>query len=48
MESERKGFVKELFRQVEEHKKDPEYMKALEETHKYLTHHEGKKLILAE
>ncbi|MBI2144165.1 hypothetical protein HYU17_03380 [Candidatus Woesearchaeota archaeon] len=50
MESERKELANELdalFRQIEEHKKDPEYRNALEETHRYLLHKEGRRLILA-
>lgn len=27
-----------LFKDAEEHKKDPEYLKALEEVHSYLSH----------
>lgn len=32
-----------LFKDVEEHKKDPEYMKALEEVHSHLSHKEAGK-----
>ncbi len=48
---EGKREVKELdalFREVEEHKKDSGYREALEDTHKYLTRKENRKLVLAE